>query len=86
MAEHDPRSCPLPIQGIGLGVVGGEVVTNVSRAPLASHPARLAAADRAAPPPLLLMRTSASQASQEFSCVMKSRGDERRARCSGELS
>lgn len=77
MAEHDPRSCPLPIQGIGLGVVGGEVVTNVSRAPLASHPARLAAADRA-PPPLLLMRTSASQASQEFSCVMKSHGDERR--------
>lgn len=57
MSEHDPRCCPLPIQGIGLGVVGGEVVTNVSKAPLASHPARLAAADRAPPPPLLRRRS-----------------------------
>lgn len=50
-----------------LAAVGGGLVTN------ALHPERLAAADRAPP----LMRTSASQ---EFSCVMKSHGDERQRR------
>lgn len=42
------------------------------------QPARLAAADRATP----LMCTSTSWAGQEFSCVMKSHGDERQRRAS----